>query len=103
MATITVYSYEDLTTLERGYISNPIDMPFSETTDRKEYMIDTEHFTRDYNQWDRDAQPMLGINDELSRLEIYLARPQADRIEKAIEDRKDEIDLSQPPEFPETP
>ncbi len=95
MATITVYAYDDLTTLQRGYISNPIDMPFSETTDRKEYVLSREDFLREYARWDRNANPMLGLNDELSRLEIWLSQPKADRVKKAIDEGKDSIDLSE--------
>jgi hypothetical protein len=94
MATIIVYSYDDLTTLERGYISNPIDMPFSETMDRKEYILSTEAFLREYNNWDRDANPMLGLNDELSRLEIWLSQPKAERVKQAIDEGKDSVDLA---------
>ncbi len=95
MATITVYSYDDLTTLKRGYISNPIDMPFSETTDRKEYVLSRETFLREYDKWNRDANPMLGLNDELSQLEIWLSQPKAERVKKAIDEGKDSIDLSE--------
>ncbi len=95
MATITVYSYEDLTTLERGYISNPIDMPFSETTDRKEYVLSREDFLREYNKWNREANPMLGLNDELSHLEIWLGQPKAERVRRAIDQGKDSVDLSE--------
>ncbi len=95
MATITVYSYDDLTTLQRGYISNPIDMPFSETTDRKEYVLSREDFLREYAKWDRGANPMLGLNDELSRLEIWLSQPKAERVKKALDEGKDSIDLSE--------
>ncbi len=95
MATITVYSYDDLTTLQRGYISNPIDMPFSETTDRKEYVLSREGFLREYNKWDRNANPMLGLNDELSRLEIWLSQPHAERVKQAIDEGKDSIDLAE--------
>ncbi len=95
MATITVYAYDDLTTLQRGYISNPIDMPFSGTTDRKEYVLSRESFLRDYAKWNRNANPMLGLNDELSRLEIWVSQPQAERIKKAIEAGKDSVDLSE--------
>ncbi len=95
MATITVYAYDDLTTLQRGYISNPIDMPFSETTDRKEYVLSREDFLREYAKWDRNANPMLGLNDELSRLEIWLSQPKAERVKKAIDEGKDSIDLSE--------
>ncbi len=95
MATITVYAYDDLTTLQRGYVSNPIDMPFSETTDQKEYVLSREDFLREYDKWDRNANPMLGVNDELSRLEIWLSQPKADRVKKAIDEGKDSIDLSE--------
>ncbi len=95
MATMTVYIYEDQTTLERGYTSNPIDMPISETTDRKEYLIKTEDFLQDYAKWDRNAYAMLAVNDELSGLELFLSQHQAERIKKAIGERKDSIDLSE--------
>ncbi len=94
MATITVYAYDDLTTLQRGYISNPIDMPFSETTDRKEYVLSRGEFLKEYAKWNRDANPMLGLNDELSRLEIWLSQPKAERVKRAIDEGKDSVDLS---------
>ncbi len=94
MATITVYAYDDLTTLERGYTTDPIDMPFSETTDRKEYVLSRERFLQEYENWDRNAHPMLGLNDELSRLEIWVGGPQAERIKRAIDEGKDSVDLA---------
>ncbi len=95
MATITVYSYDDLTTLERGYTSDPIDMPFSETTDRKEYVLSTDAFLREYKNWDQAANPMLAVNDELSQLEIWISEPQARRIKQAIDRKLDSVDLAQ--------
>ncbi len=95
MATITIYSYDDLTTLARGYISNPIDMPYSETTDRKEYVLDHDKFLKEYAKWDRNANPMLGLNDELSHLQIWLSQPKAEQVKQAIQAGKDSIDLSE--------
>ncbi len=94
MATIRVFSYDDLTTLQRGYVSNSIDMPLSETTDRREYVLSTDAFLREFQNWDREANPMLGVNDELSRLEIWLSERRAERIKKAIDQGLESVDLS---------
>ncbi len=93
MATIRVLSSEDLSTLERGYISNPIDMPLYETFDQREYVLSIDEFMRVFQNWNRDRHPMLGMNDELSRLEIYLSQPQANRIKQAIEEGKESVNL----------
>jgi hypothetical protein len=93
MADITLRSNEDLTTLERGYSSNPLDMPESETFAAKEYVIASDRFMEAYANWDRDERAMLGLNDELSRLEIWLSAPAAERVKRAIEAGKDSVDL----------
>ncbi len=93
MINITLRSNEDLTTLERGYTSNPIDMPETETFAPHEYVVSAERFLEEYGKWNRDDQPMLGLNDELTRLEIWLGSPEADKLKKAIDEERDSVDL----------
>ncbi len=93
MAAISIFSTEFLDTLEKGYIPDPIDMPEAETNEKKEYVVQSEAFERAYKNWNRDANPILELRDDLTGLPIWLAQPQADKVHKAIEVGKDSVDL----------
>lgn len=84
--TITVYSNQDLRTLERGNNNlETLDMPQDELTGSFEYLIERKTFLDAYANWDRDRSPLLRIRDNLSRTDIYLGKPSADRVHEAIQ------------------
>ncbi len=91
--TITLFSTEDLTTFERAYNSSPIEMPSSETIGKNEYLISPEDFLEAFRNWNRDADPLLGIQDQLSGLKVWLSQPATERIRKAIKEGKETVDL----------
>ncbi len=93
MATITVLSNEDLTTLERGNDVDTVDMPESDTYESREYVLDRDRFLDQFRKWDRSRDPMLALHDELSRLEIWLSPARADKVGRAIEQGQDSVQL----------
>ncbi len=93
MAAISIFSTEFLDTLEKGYITNPIEMPEAEVNEKKEYVVQSETFEQAYKNWNRDANPILELRDELTSLPIWLAQPQADKVHKAIAAGQDSVDL----------
>ncbi len=93
MPGISIYSTEFLNTLEKGYVSSPIDMPESETTEKKEYVVQREPFEKAYRNWDRNANAVLEVRDDLSGLPIWLSQHQADKVHQAIIEGRDSVDL----------
>lgn len=85
MNTITVYSNQDLRTLERGNDIDSLDTPQDELTGGFEYLVDRDEFTQAYQNWNRDAHPLLKIRDQLGNVDIYLGRPSAGRIHEALQ------------------
>ncbi len=92
-ATITIRSNEFLNTLEKGYTSDPIDMPESEENEEKEYIVQRDAFLNAYQHWDRSANPILELYDELSREPIWLGQDQADAVNEAVQHGKDTVEL----------
>jgi hypothetical protein len=90
---ITLYSTEDLTTLERAFDTSPIDMPASETVEPREYVIAVDDFTQAYQNWNRDRDPMLQVQDQLSQLPIWLSVPATRKIERAIRNSEPSVEL----------
>ncbi len=93
MAGISIYSTEFLDTLEKGYITNPIEMPEAEVNEKKEYVVQREVFEKVYREWDRDARPILEVRDDLTGLPIWLSQQQADKVHRGIVEGKDSVDL----------
>ncbi len=92
-ANITLYSNEILTTLARGYNSDPIDMPESETIDQREYEVSPEEYEKAYSGWDRNANAVLQVNDQLTGLPMWLSQAQADMVHRAIRAGQDSVEL----------
>ncbi len=93
MDIITIHSNEDLLTLARGYTSLPIDMPESETLVEKEYVVKTRDFVERYRNWDRNADAILHLPDDLTGKDIWLSQPAADKIAQAIEKGEPDVYL----------
>ncbi len=93
MANISIYSNEILTTLARAYNSQPIDMPESETIEKREYEVDRDAFERAYGSWNRNADAILQVTDRLTGLPMWLSQHQADKVHRAIQEGKGSVDL----------
>lgn len=83
--TITLYSSQDLTTLVRTFDVEALSEPSDELTGRYEYVISCQEFRDAYKNWNHDDSPLLRIRDHLSRTDIYLGRPSANRVHEAIQ------------------
>ena len=92
METITVYSFDDLFSLDRGYIET-FDMPQTELMGGNEYVISAKDFEQAFRNWNREDRPLLQVEDQLSRRELYLSQPAAERINTAIQNQQDTISL----------
>jgi hypothetical protein len=92
LETITLFSFDDLFSLDRGYIET-FDMPRSELDEGNEYVISVQDFTEAYRNWNRDDRPLLQIQDQLSRRDIFLSQPAAERINSAIQNQQATVSL----------
>lgn len=93
MEPITVYADRDLRTLERSTDLETLDTPEDELTGSYEYLIDRQKFLNVYHHWNRDENPLLAVQDELSHLTIYLGHPSAQRVHDAIEKNEANVQL----------
>ena len=93
MAGISIFSTEFLNTLEKGYITNSIEMPEAEVNEKKEYVVQREAFQKAYREWNRDAHPILELRDDLSGQPIWLSQRQAHMVYRGIVEGKDSVDL----------
>jgi hypothetical protein len=90
---ITLYSNQDLTTLVRTFEVEALSEPSDELTGRYEYLVSRQEFRDAYKNWNRDESPLLKIRDQLSRTDIYLGRPSADRVHEAIQKHAPSVQL----------
>ena len=93
METITLFSFDDLFSLDRGYIET-FDMPQTELMEGNEYVISVKDFEQAFRNWNREDRPLLQVEDQLSRREIYLSQPAAERINAAIQKQQDSVSLN---------
>lgn len=92
--TISIYANEDLRTLERGNNNlETLDMPDDELTGAFQFIVDRQQFLDAYKNWDHDAKPLLTLFDQLSRADIYLGKPSAERVHQAIEKKQAGVQL----------
>lgn len=92
--TIAVYSNQDLTTLARNNDDTEvIDEPNAELTGSNQYSISRDEFKKAYAEWDRDAHPLLTLHDHLSHVDIFVGKPSAERIKKAVDEGKESAQL----------
>jgi hypothetical protein len=93
MDDITIRSSQDLASFERGFTSEPIDMPEADTFDQREYVVHRGDFMNAYRQWDRERDPLLRLRDRLSGEDIFLSHPAVERIVAAITRGSAEVNL----------
>ena len=87
--TITLYSNQDMTRLDRNFeIGGVADAPSDELTGRYEYVISREEFRNAYKHWNHDEMPLLKIHDQLSHTDIYLGKPSAQRVQEALDKKE---------------
>lgn len=92
--TITVFANQDLRTLERGNNNlETLDMPQDELTGAFEYLVDRKAFREAYKNWNRDESPLLTLHDQLTRTDIYIGKPSAERIRDGIEKNAASVQL----------
>lgn len=91
--TITVYSNQNLRTLDRGNDLDTLDMPESETNDPFEYILNRKSFLEAYTNWNHDQNPLLQLRDELSGADVYLGKPTAQRIHEAVTKKQATVQL----------
>ncbi len=94
MESFTIYSSEDLRTLDRGYTQEPIDMPESEIIGKQEYIVHRDEFLKAYQKWNRHNHAILRVPDQLSHQDIWLSQRMAEEVYRAIEGRQESIDLT---------
>lgn len=93
METITVYSNQDLRTLERGLDLGSLDNPQDELTGSFEYLLNREQFAAAYKDWNHDEHPLLKVRDQLGNVDIFLGRPSARRIQDALQKGEASVQL----------